>query len=45
MISFALEHPDPDSLQQLFQKMLKMKNGHHFQAKKTSATPDFCKQN
>ena len=34
-----------DSLQQLFQKMLKMKNGHHFQAKKTSATPDFCKQN
>ena len=32
-----------DSLQQLFQKMLKMKNGHHFQAKKTFATPKFCK--
>ena len=25
--------------------MLKMKNGQHFQAKKTSATPDFCKRN
>ncbi len=29
----------------LFKKMLKMKNGRHFQAKKTSATPDFCKRN
>ena len=25
--------------------MLKMKSGRHFQAKKTSATPDFCKRN
>ena len=29
-----------NSLQQVFQKVLKMKNGYHFQAKKTSATLD-----
>ena len=26
-------------------KELQMKIGHHFQAKKTSATPKFCKRN
>ena len=34
-----------NSLKQLFKKELQMKIGHHFQAKKTSATPKFCKQN
>ena len=34
-----------NSLQQLFQKVLKMKNRLHFQAKKTSATPKFYKRN
>ena len=34
-----------NSLKQMFKKELQMKIGHHFQAKKTSATPKFCKQN
>ena len=34
-----------NSLKQLFKKELQMKIGHHFQAKKTSATPKFCKRN
>ena len=34
-----------DSLQELFKKVVKIKSRQHFQAKKTSATPKFCKRN
>ena len=34
-----------NSLQELFKKVVKIKSRQHFQAKKTSATPKFCKRN
>ena len=34
-----------NSLQELFKKVVKIKSRQHFQAKKTSATPKFCKWN